>query len=111
MTHPRSRQRRRATAPHAPELLSSAVAVLFLSAFLSNLVSFRFLMFHTEEQHDGSKRHRFWRARRGVLADAVNGSPPPTLTVYMEKRTGKPPEYYKSWIKGSTHETSLCSTL
>ncbi|EYB89305.1 hypothetical protein Y032_0233g3086 [Ancylostoma ceylanicum] len=40
VTHPRPRQGRRATAPHAPESLSSAVGMLFPGAFLPNLVIF-----------------------------------------------------------------------
>ncbi|EYB92667.1 hypothetical protein Y032_0191g1306 [Ancylostoma ceylanicum] len=40
VSHPRPRRGRRATAPLAPERLSSAVGVLFLSAFLPNLVIF-----------------------------------------------------------------------
>ncbi|EYC12083.1 hypothetical protein Y032_0048g1603 [Ancylostoma ceylanicum] len=48
VTHPRPRQRRHATAPHAPESLSSAVGVLFLGGFLPNLVTFSlFLCFIT----------------------------------------------------------------
>ncbi|EYB96135.1 hypothetical protein Y032_0153g2926 [Ancylostoma ceylanicum] len=38
VTHPRPRQGRRATAPHVPESMSLAVGVLFLGAFLPNLV-------------------------------------------------------------------------
>ncbi|EYC05651.1 hypothetical protein Y032_0081g1498 [Ancylostoma ceylanicum] len=69
VTHPRPRQGSRATAPHAPESLSSVVEVLFLDAFLPNLVIFPlFFMSHNEKLHNGSKPHRFRRAWRGCAA-------------------------------------------
>ncbi|EYC05768.1 hypothetical protein Y032_0080g1348 [Ancylostoma ceylanicum] len=46
----RLRQGRRATAPHAPEPLSSAVGVLFLGAFFPFLDDlFAVFMFHNEK--------------------------------------------------------------